>query len=216
LYKVNVATKQTSTVTLSTNTDIQYSDLVFDKANNLYSIKLEFAGGKYIYTLVRLEQTAGAVTPISTLSTFMEDLVYLPATNEIAGLMGGSKIYKVNLSTQGTSSLVLTSKISTFYYGLVADKKSNLYGYKVDSSDPNKAPLEIVQLDAVTGSATVLEKLDQADAFNTNFYYDPQFNNLYCIYKNRSVYWYNLNKTGYGAGMLTNAQNIAYGYLTGN
>jgi hypothetical protein len=177
LIKINITTKQVTKVPLSASATSGFIELVVDKNNALYAVKIDLTNQSHIMqTLVKLDPKTGAATAIKgfELNDEWESLVYLPANNEVVGLTaGGTKLLKLNLTTKDTSTVALANTTAVQYRQLLTDNVSNLYGYKADYSDPVNYVAEIQKLNAKTGAETLVSGL-QIDKIHDNLIYNSQ------------------------------------------
>lgn len=184
LIKINVTTKQVTKVPLATTATTGFIELVVDKNNNLYAVKLDVSNQNHItQTLVKLDPKTGAATTIKgfELNEEWESLVYLAANNEVVGLTaGGTKLFKLNLTTKDTSSVALENTSAVQYRELFIDNVSNLYGYKADYSDPINYVAQIQKLNAKTGVETLVSGL-QIDKIHDNLIYNPKLKEIVSV-----------------------------------
>jgi hypothetical protein len=126
----------------------------------LYSIRsTQVSAGVYTEELVSIDPATAAVTSLLNISalpnTFnIGSLVYLPATNEIAGIdWVGYKLVKINVATKQTAILPLPLGQNQEYEGFELDKAGNLYtvGYRRNGLD---ATFTITKVDPATGNTT--------------------------------------------------------------
>jgi hypothetical protein len=99
-----------------------------------------------------------------SLSVYLDDMVYLPATNELVGLTGvvGSALFRLNVTTKQASYVVLSRNTNIDFWELVVDKFSNLYVVKRDYSDPNHYMQSLVKLDPKTGTQVPIKTFEYA------------------------------------------------------
>ena len=219
LFKINVTTKQSELVVLSTDQDDNsFTELVVDKNANLYAIKEDWSGSPRTQSLVKVDPKTGTTTEVNKAFTanIWRSLVYLGASNEVAGLVyGGDRLLKVNLTTKDTSSTPLpTSDIR--FHALAADKQSNLYGIVESYIDQTQTYVyQIVKLNAGAGGPTVLSTLPQ---FEFHYYtaFIPQRNEIAVISQDKRLYRVNINTQASTTDDLTRDQYIFYRELTIN
>lgn len=219
LIKINITTKQVTKVPLSASATSGFIELVVDKNNALYAVKVDFSNQNHIkQTLVKLDPKTGAATTIKgfELNEEWESLVYLPANNEVVGLTGsGTKLLKLNLTSKDTSTVGLANTANVQYRELLTDNVSNLYGYKADYSDPVNYVANIQKLNAATGGQTLLSNL-QVNKFNDNLLYVPQRKEIISIYDEIGFYQLNVATKAAVSKDLTSELNITYGTLISN
>lgn len=219
LFKINVTTKQSELVVLSTDQDDNsFKELVVDKNANLYAIKEDWSGSPRTQSLVKVDPKTGTTTEVNKAFTanIWRSLVYLGASNEVAGLVyGGDRLLKVNLTTKDTSSTPLpTSDISI--HALAADKQSNLYGIVERYSDQTQTYVyQIVKLNAGAGGPTVLSTLPQF-AFHYYTAFIPQRNEIAVIVQDKRLHRVNINTQASTTDDLTRDQSTYYRELTIN
>lgn len=131
-----------------------------DKALTMYSIReTEVSPNNYTNELVAIDPATAAITTLLNLteqpnSFNMGSLIYLPATNEVAGIdWNGYKLVKINVATKQTAILPLPLGANQEYEGLKLDKAGNLYtvGNRRNGLD---ATWEITKIDIATGNTT--------------------------------------------------------------
>lgn len=191
LIKINITTKQVTKVPLSASATSGFVELVVDKNNALYAIKIDFTNQSHIMqTLVKLDPKTGAATTIKGFELNEEwgSLVYLPANNEVVGLTGaGTKLLKLNLTTKDTSSVALENTSAVQYRELLTDNVSNLYGYKADYSDPVNYVAQIQKLNAKTGAETLVSDL-QIDKIDDNLIYNLKRKEIISVSNENTFY----------------------------
>lgn len=196
LIKVNVTTKQVSTVTLTTSSTSGFIELVADNSNNLYAVKHDWSDpNHYMQILVKVDPKTGASTTIKGFESGYdwESLVYLPASNEIIGLINdGTKIQKVNLTSNNFSEVNLANTANVQYRALLTDNQSNLYGYKADYSDPVNYVAQIQKLNTATGQETLVHNL-QTGKFHDNLIYAPQRKEIMSVFDETGLYRLNID-----------------------
>lgn len=218
LMKVNVLTKQTSAVTLSTSGSVQFWSIVTDNSGNVYGVKYDNTNqAQSTLSLTKIDVNTGAHTVIATwpFTDTWNNLVYLPETNEIAGLTQSSrKLFKVNLTTKATSAVQLTTLSNIDHYYLVITK-SGLYGIKYDIG-ANSTVANLVKINPANGSMTTISPISDDDAIQYNFVYIPQRNEIAAIWNDVQLYRYNFNTNSSSLTTLTTDVNTYYSYLSSN
>lgn len=138
----------------------------------------------YLKQLFTIDPVSGQETLLCTLpdslSTLLEDPVYLPATNEIIGLSGYHSIglFKVNVTTKQTAYVTLgPSNPTGDFMELVVDKFSNLYSIKRDWSNPNHYMQTLVKVDPKTGAHTNIKSFEYG-AYWSSLVYLPSSNEV--------------------------------------
>ncbi|MBO9202887.1 MULTISPECIES: NHL repeat-containing protein [Niastella] len=214
LIKINPTTKQKTLVTLSTELNITYKDLVVDKDNNLYSLKKVSTLTSTKYNLVKIDAATGKVTILNPWKD-VNDLTYLSATNEILAISANNYrgIAKYNLTSQDTSTVQLTTNTLTRYYALFSDNKSNVYAFQTDI---NYSASNIVKLDPATFASSIVTTLsDPKGLLDTEISYVPQRDEFVSIWKDLSFYRYDLGQKSTSLTTLsTDNQVWYYGVIT--
>ena len=219
LFKINVTTKQSTLVVLSDQDNYGFTELVVDKNANLYALKEDWSDPKGTQSLVKVDPKTGTTTEVNKAfeyDNYWHYLVYLGASNEVAGILsGGDRLLKVNLTTKDTSTTRISNTRDITFDALVADKQSNLYGITYNSVDRSKPPVyQIVKLNGA-GEQTVLSTLPQfAYQYYTAFI--PQRNEIAVISQDKRLYRVNINTQASTTDDLTRDQSIYYRELTIN
>jgi hypothetical protein len=119
LFKLNLTTKDTSTVALQGSVDIEYRELVIDNQSNLYSYKGNYSDpNNYIGQIVKLNTVTGQETLISTLTEYgklHDNLMFVPHRNELIAIWDEAGLYRLNLSTKTSSIITLTTEQNVTY-----------------------------------------------------------------------------------------------------
>lgn len=224
LVKINVTTKQTSTVRLAgTGNLVRCDQLVTDKSGNLYTLKNdETDRSNYLQTLMKVDPKTGALTPvmnpIKNVGINLQGTIYLPSTNEIVGGSDFDNLFRMNLTTKDTSSIQLTNSTFEHFYGYIADKQGNLIGYKM-SSDPNthQHTEQVVQINTVTKAQTVIAPISGHVYLPTNTICSlSERNELAGIWEDNKLYKFNLGTKTAEVITLTTQTNFEYYEMTNN
>jgi hypothetical protein len=223
LVKINVTTKQTSTLRLPGTGNLVWCDqLVTDKSGNLYTIKHDISDkNNYLDTWVKVDAKTGGLTPVTTMKRAAVHIVtpiYLPSTNEIVGVSDFGNLFKTNLTTKDTSSIQLSNSMYEYFYGFIADKQGNLIGYKM-ITNPNtyQHTEQVVKINPITGVQTVIAPI-------TGDVYLPQYticslserNELAGIREDNKLYKFNLGTKTAEVITLTTQTNFQYYKMTNN
>lgn len=122
MFKVNLTTKDTSSIQLGSSSYEGYYGYIADKQGNLLTYKMITDPNTYKHSeqVVQINPVTGAQTVIAPITGD----VYLPTNtvcglterNELAGLWGGNKLYKFNLGTKTAEVITLTSQTNISYY----------------------------------------------------------------------------------------------------
>jgi len=216
LLKLNVATKQTTVLALTTGYDITYSNLILDKYGNLYAIR----NGK---TLIKIDPVTGKQTDVLLVEDDWGHLVYFSSSNEMIGLTNSNKsLLKVDLTTKDVSKIELISGDLVFYRELVA-AGSELYGLKYDANK-NIYKEYLVKIDPATGAQTIIKTLQDEEFFQSSWVYVQQRKAIYALHNGVDAHfwdigicWYNIqNQKFTAASPFTTLHDIFYYDLTSN
>lgn len=91
-------------------------------------------------------------------SASMQDIVYLPTTNEVVGLdRNGWMLIKINVATKQKTTFELTKDYNTSFDELVLDNANNLYAMKGEGGQTSNAKYTLVKLDPATGNVTTIK-----------------------------------------------------------
>lgn len=126
----------------------------------LYAVKSNYQANT-IRQLVSIDPATGNETVIAALDAnddIPEDMIYLPATNELIGVKNGTGLLRINLATQQTASVEVITGTDMDIQELVVDKFSNLYAVKRNWSNPNRYMYALIKIDPKTGVATVVKE----------------------------------------------------------
>lgn len=220
ILKINVATKQKTRFTFTTDQNIDFRELVVDKYANLYAVKRDFTNlNHYKHALVKIDPKTGTFATIRSFeyNPYWESLVYLAATNEVVGLGNSSRaLFKLNLTTKDTATVKLQGNDDIEYRELVIDNQSNLYSYKGNYSDPNNYIGQIVKLNVATGQETLISTLTEYGKLHDNLIFVPQRNELAAIWDQTGLYRLNLGTKASTILPLTTEKNITYNEMSGN
>jgi len=120
LFKLNLSTKDTSSVQLTSTDEISFPGLVADRQGNLIAYKVDFSTSPSITAqFVQVNPVSGAQSEITTLSDYNAlhgTLCFLPERNEIAGIWNYNSLYRFNVSTKAASTLLsLTTQTNISY-----------------------------------------------------------------------------------------------------
>jgi hypothetical protein len=219
LVRVNVTTKQVTTKRLPSGITSGTAQLVVDKNNNLYGITYDWSGQMQTQSLVKIDPATGNTT---TIKKFTEDddwyeTIYVPATNDIVGLINdGKRLFKVNLTTKDTTGVNLPGSASAEYRELIVDDKSNLYAYKGNYSGNGSDVAKFVKVNAANGQETVLKDLPVTGKFHDNIIFVPQLNGFIGAWEQNSIYQINATSFEILSLPLTTGYSYTYNYFTTN
>lgn len=220
LTKINLTTKQITTVVLGPQQNIDFQELVVDKYNNLYAVKRDWSDEEhYKHSLVKIDPATGTYTSVKTFeyNPYWERLVYLPATHEVVGLANTSRgIFRLNLDTKDTSTVELTGVMSIEYRELAVDNQSNLYSYKGNYADPDNYIGVIVKLNLANGQETTYATITDYGKFHDNFIFIPHRNELVSIWDQTGLYRLNIGTKEDNIIPVTTAPNTTYNEITSN
>ncbi|OQP46020.1 hypothetical protein A4H97_31865 [Niastella yeongjuensis] len=220
LTRINVTTKQVTSFRLPSSETKGTSQLVVDKSNNVYGITYDWTSAMQTQTLVKIQPSTGVVTPIKS---FVEDddwvePVYLPATNEIVGLMNdGRRLFKVNLTTKDTIGINLPGSASAEYRELIVDNNSNLFAYKARLKGDVSDVAKLVAVNAATGQETILKDLPVDGKFQDNIIIVPQLGGFVGSWNQSALYKIDVNSPfDLTSRSLGTGNGNTYNYFTTN
>lgn len=218
LIKVNLTTKEMSTVMLTATPTTAIIELVVDNSGNLYGVKLDWADQNHVLqSLVKIDHKKGGSTVIKTFeyNNYWESLVYLPTTNQVVGLADdGTRLLKVNLTSKDTSSVRLPGSSVADYRELVV-VGSDLYGYKGNYSDPSNAIADLTKINTTTGQETLVAHLSTNGKIHDHLVYLPQRKEIATIWEQTGLFRINVTNLTNSTIPLTTA-GITYGPITSN
>jgi len=223
LMKINVTTKQASSVRLAgSGPKVRFERLVTDKNGQLYAVETDNNdANNFTEKLVEVDPQTGGVTAVKTLAhndyINWNSLVYLSSSNEIAGMVDGGRLFKLNLSTKDTSSALLANTDYISLSDLVADKQGNLIAYKIDLTNSPNNVAQFVQVNPVTGAQSVITTLSDYNAFHGALCFLPERTEIAGIWNYNSLYRFNVSsKISLALLPLTTQTNISYVKVTHN
>lgn len=116
MKKINLTTKETTTLQISNNVNLEYKNLI-GAGSELYGVQYEFLGNNTALALVKINPATGATeTVVSDYNKSTLEQVYDPVRKEILSLWNGSQhIFRYNMTTKATSTFTLTT-LADFYY----------------------------------------------------------------------------------------------------
>lgn len=218
LIAINVTTKKVTKVPVASG-NIGFHDMVVDKNNNLYAIKLNYTDPNHsIQSLVKFDAKTGVPATIKTFefNDDLESMVYVPANNEIVGLAGeGTKLFKFNLTTKDTSTVGLANTNVVEYRELFTDDQGNLYGYKANYSDPSNYVAQVQKLNPANGQQSLVSDL-KVNKFHDNVIYNPKLKEIVSVSDQISLYRLNINTKAATSITLAGANNAIYNTLISN
>lgn len=221
LLRINVATKKVTTLTLTTSQSIEFTHLITDKNNNLYAIKIDWTQPNYpVQSLVQINYKTGNITTLITFPTnnYITEIELLPSGNEIAGLGGYDKLFKVNLNTKDTSSAPLTNSAYVNIHDLVTDyQHMNLYAYKVEYSSGSGVPAaQVVYINPFSGWQNTITTLSDDRLVYGTFTYLPERYEIAGIWDDTNLFRFNTSTKATSTLPLTTQQQIMYRELITN
>lgn len=167
----------------------------------LYCIKSTYVSPNSSYQLLSLDPATLKETVVFNLNDIyngfnMNDLVYLPTTNEVLGLKADTLV-KINVETKQITLL----KLSTGSFdGLVLDNANNLYTRKAVNGGPNIINFNLAKIDAATGTVTDLNSWTSANYM----IYFPSTNEIWGISNEQKLVKYNLTTQNTSSVQLPN------------
>jgi hypothetical protein len=217
LLKINVTTKAQSSVMLSGDPKKRYEQLVTDKSGALYGIQDIYNGNTNETTLVKIDPKTGSVSTIKSIGYYWRSLAYVPARNEIAGIINGRKLFRLNLTTKDTSSAQLTLDLNyVTFSGLIVDNQSNLIAYRSNFANPNNYHAELVQINPITGEQTLVTNLSEYNPFYGTLTFLPERNEIAGIWNASSLYRFNVSTKATSMLPVNTVKDIYYSGMTHN
>lgn len=122
LFKMNLTTKDTSAIQLTTSNYESFYGLIADKQGNLIGYKDITDPNTYNHSqqVVQINTVTGAQSVIAPIAGDVylpqNTICSLPERNELVGLWERNKLYKFNLSTKTAAVITLTSQTNIWYY----------------------------------------------------------------------------------------------------
>jgi len=219
LVKINVTTKQITTADLGGNANIKFGQLVVDRRNNLYAVKVNKTNPDHtLQSLVKFDPVTGIPTTIKTFELHdWEALIYVPASNDVVGVTNdGTRLFKFNLATSDTSSVSLPGSSNAEYRELIVDYRSNLYAYKGRYPGNGSDIGQLVKVNAATGQETLLYNLPTDGKFHDKIIYVPQRNEFIGTWNQYGLY--RINATSFNMLPITLVTDYSrtYDYFTSN
>lgn len=135
----------------------------------LYAVKSNYQGNT-IRQLISIDPATGNETVITALDgndDVPDDMVYLPATNELIGVKNGTGLIRINLASSQPTSVTVITETNVDIQELVVDKYSNLYAVKRNWSNDKFA---LIKIDPKTGSFTVVKEFTYAPKWESLVY----------------------------------------------
>lgn len=130
----------------------------------LYSIKSNYQNVETIRQVVTIDAANGSESVLVNLNDNegrMDDMVYLPATNELIGVDDeGAGILRINVSTKQKTHVQLITAANMDLGELVVDKYSNLYGVKRDWTNQDHYMHTLVKIDPKSGALTTVRSFE--------------------------------------------------------
>jgi hypothetical protein len=192
--------------------------LVVDKNNNLYGIKYDWTNANHqLQSLIKIDPKTKVSTVIKTFESNDKwyEPVYIPATNDIVGLMnGGKRLFKMNLTTKDTAGVYLPGSAEAEYRELIVDNNSNLYAYKGNYPGNGSDVAKFVKVNAATGQETVLKDLPVNGKFNDNIIFVRELNEFIGTWEQNTLY--HMNANNFGIDPVPLATGNTYHYFTSN
>lgn len=158
----------------------------------LYCIKSTYVSPNSSYQLLSLDPATLNETVVFNLNDiyngfYMDDLVYLPTSNEVLGLKRDTLV-KINVETKQAILFKLSTSSTQSFDGLVLDNANNLYTRKAVNAGPNIVNFNLAKIDAATGMVTDLNPWTSAN----HMIYFPSTNEIWGISNDQELVKYNL------------------------
>lgn len=117
LLKLNLTTKDTSSVALANTTAVQYRELLTDNVSNLYGYKADYSDPvNYVAQIQKLNAKTGAETLISGLQIdkIDDNLIYNPLRKEIVSVSDENIFYRLSIDGKAAGSFPFTDQGSVY------------------------------------------------------------------------------------------------------
>ncbi|MBO9563845.1 MAG: IPT/TIG domain-containing protein [Niastella sp.] len=130
----------------------------------LYAVKNNYQNVDAIRQVISIDPANGSETVITTLDDpqdyKMEDMVYVPATNELIGVNMGRGLLKIDVATKQKTRISLTVDPNIDFGQLVVDKYGNFYAVKRDFTDLSHYKHALVKIDPKTGTYMAIKTFE--------------------------------------------------------
>ncbi len=152
------------TITVTANGQTTQAGSIVIAPLTFYAIKGVFSNSTD-YQVITINPQDGSESLVASVGqNRINDVVYLPVTNEIIGVNdNGTKLIRVNVTTKQVTTKDLTSSATINIAGLVVDKDNNLYGIKYDFTTTNHQLQSLIKIDPATGNSTVIKTFESTD-----------------------------------------------------
>ncbi|HEY8894903.1 MAG TPA: IPT/TIG domain-containing protein [Niastella sp.] len=117
LLKLNLTTKDTSTVALANTTAVQYRELLTDNVSNLYGYKADYSDPvNYVAQIQKLNAKTGAETLVSGLQIdkLDDNLIYNPLRKEIVSVSDENIFYRLSIDGKAAASFPFADQGSVY------------------------------------------------------------------------------------------------------
>jgi len=117
LLKLNLTTKDTSTVALANTTAVQYRELLTDNVSNLYGYKADYSDPvNYVAQIQKLNAKTGAETLVSGLQIdkIDDNLIYNPLRKEIVSVSDENIFYRLSIDGKAAASFPFADQGSVY------------------------------------------------------------------------------------------------------
>lgn len=219
LLKINITTKAQSSVRISNNSRVRFKQLVTDKSGNLYATQHKEIENEVV--LVKLDPVSGNNTAVKSIGATYnwQNLVYVPARNEIAGIIEGRRLFRLNLTTKDTASAQLVSIFDNIgFTELVTDNQSNLIGCRNENpAPPADYSSHLVKINPVTGEQTLVTTLSEYYPFSySGLTFLPERNEITGIWNDTGLYRFNVSTKASSTLTINTQDAIHYNGITHN
>ena len=117
LLKLNLTTKDTSTVALANTTAVQYRELLTDNVSNLYGYKADYSDpANYVAQIQKLNAKTGAEALVSGLQIdkIHDNLIYNPLRKEIVSVSDENIFYRLSIDGKASMSYTFADQGSVY------------------------------------------------------------------------------------------------------
>jgi hypothetical protein len=124
LFKVNLTSKDTSSVALDNTSAVQYRELYTDELSNLYGYKADYSDPvNYVANIQNINPANGKQVLLSDLhvNKIHDNLLYVPQRKEVISIYDEIGLYRLNVETKTIVSKDLTTQLNITYGTLISN-----------------------------------------------------------------------------------------------
>jgi hypothetical protein len=124
LFKVNLTSKDTSSVALDNTSAVQYRELYTDELSNLYGYKADYSDPvNYVAKIQNINPANGKQVLLSDLhvNKIHDNLLYVPQRKEVISIYDEIGLYRLNVETKTIVSKDLTTQLNITYGTLISN-----------------------------------------------------------------------------------------------